>query len=113
MQMHQGNHHIRPAVPSAFIPLLVLGLAMVSAAARAGGVLDLEPEGPIAAREDQLIAITLGLMLIVLIPVFAMTLIFAWHYRAGNTRATYMPKWSAARSGSCSISIGTCFCRRS
>jgi cytochrome o ubiquinol oxidase subunit 2 len=34
------------------------------------------------------------LMLIVVLPVFAMTLYFAWHYRASNTKATYAPNWS-------------------
>jgi cytochrome o ubiquinol oxidase subunit 2 len=33
-------------------------------------------------------------MLIVVIPVIVLTLWFAWHYRASNTKATYTPNWS-------------------
>jgi cytochrome o ubiquinol oxidase subunit 2 len=29
-----------------------------------------------------------------LVPVIVMTLVFAWRYRASNTKATYAPKWS-------------------
>ncbi len=33
-------------------------------------------------------------MLIVVIPVIVLTLVFAWRYRASNTKAKYAPKWS-------------------
>jgi cytochrome o ubiquinol oxidase subunit 2 len=45
-------------------------------------------------HEKNLILIALGLMSVVVIPVIALTLWFAWRYRASNTRATYAPKWS-------------------
>ncbi len=54
----------------------------------------LDPKGDIGAQEKQLILIALGLMLLVVIPVIALTLWFGWRYRASNTNATYAPKWS-------------------
>ncbi len=42
----------------------------------------------------QLILVCTGLMLLVVIPVIALTLYFAWRYREGNTKATYAPDWS-------------------
>ena len=40
----------------------------------------------------------LGLMLLVVIPVILLTLYFAWHYRATNTKATYAHKWAHSTS---------------
>lgn len=54
----------------------------------------LNPKGDIGTQEKNLILIALGLMLLVVIPVIALTLWFAWRYRASNTRATYAPKWA-------------------
>jgi cytochrome o ubiquinol oxidase subunit II len=54
----------------------------------------LSPKGDIGMQEKSLILIATGLMLVVVIPVIAMTLYFAWRYRASNTKATYAPKWS-------------------
>ena len=54
----------------------------------------LDPKGDIGVQEKRLILIALGLMLLVVIPVIALTLGFAWRYRASNTRATYAPKWA-------------------
>src|SRR6201987_3431792 len=33
-------------------------------------------------------------MLLIIVPVIALTLIFAWKYRASNTEAVYAPEWS-------------------
>lgn len=52
------------------------------------------PQGAIGEQEKSLILIATGLMLLVVIPVIALTLFFAWRYRASNTRANYQPKWS-------------------
>ena len=54
----------------------------------------LDPKGPIAADEKQLIITATVLMLIVVIPVIVLTLVFAWRYRAGNSKARFMPNWS-------------------
>ena len=54
----------------------------------------LDPKGDIGAQEKSLILIALGLMAVVAVPVIAMTLWFAWRYRAGNKKARYAPNWS-------------------
>ena len=54
----------------------------------------LDPKGDIGAQERTLILLALGIMLAVVIPVIVLTLVFAWRYRASNTKATYAPKWA-------------------
>lgn len=54
----------------------------------------LSPKGDVGMQEKSLILTALGLMLLVVIPVIVLTLVFAWKYRASNTKATYAPKWS-------------------
>jgi len=53
----------------------------------------LSPSGDIAVQQRDLIVISVALMLIVIVPVMALTIWFAWRYRASNTRATYAPDW--------------------
>jgi len=69
------------------LPLLVAVLSGCQ-----GGILD--PKGQVAADEKSLIITATLLMLLVVIPVIVMTLVFAWKYRASNTKAEYQPKWS-------------------
>ncbi|MEM6229830.1 ubiquinol oxidase subunit II [Shewanella scandinavica] len=57
-----------------------------------GGVLD--PKGQIGIDEKHLIIVATLLMLIVVIPVIAMTLYFAWKYRDGRDQEIYAPKWA-------------------
>jgi len=57
----------------------------------------LHPAGPVGVIEAQLIVETFAAMLIVVIPVFVMTAVFAWRYRASATNSTYAPQWSSSR----------------
>jgi cytochrome o ubiquinol oxidase subunit 2 len=71
----------------------------VGAAALVGGcnmtyVPVLDPKGPIALAERDLLITAFVLMLIVVIPVFVMAFLFAWRYRSSNTEARYTPDWS-------------------
>jgi cytochrome o ubiquinol oxidase subunit II len=59
---------------------------------RAEGVLD--PQGPIAAAERTILYNATSIMLVVVVPVIVLILVFAWWYRASNTRATYQPTWA-------------------
>lgn len=51
----------------------------------------LNPKGVIALKEYRLIVFCTWMMLIVVIPVFIITVVFAWRYRADNTKAKYKP----------------------
>ena len=53
----------------------------------------LAPSGDVAAQQRDLLVISTLLMLIIIIPVMALTAWFAWHYRAANKKARYQPDW--------------------
>ena len=53
----------------------------------------LDPKGPVGEAERDIILLATGLMLIVVVPVIIMALVFAWRYRASNTKAVYAPEW--------------------
>lgn len=61
-----------------------------------GGVLD--PKGQVGMDEKHLIIVATLLMLIVVIPVIAMTLFFAWKYRDGRDQEIYAPKWAHSKT---------------
>jgi cytochrome o ubiquinol oxidase subunit 2 len=54
----------------------------------------MNPTGDIAMQERNLILIALGMMLLVIIPVMALTIIFAWRYRKGRAPASYDPNFT-------------------
>ncbi|MFN8769992.1 MAG: ubiquinol oxidase subunit II [Neisseriaceae bacterium] len=54
----------------------------------------LDPKGVTALEERNLIFTALGLMLIVVIPTFIMTIVFARKYRASNVSAKYDPTFT-------------------
>jgi cytochrome o ubiquinol oxidase subunit 2 len=51
------------------------------------------PSGYVAVQQRDLIFASTVLMLLIIVPVIALTLIFAWHYREENTDAAYDPEW--------------------
>ena len=53
----------------------------------------LHPSGMVAAQQGHLILASTVLMLLVVVPVIALTGIFAWRYRQSNSAATYTPDW--------------------
>lgn len=54
----------------------------------------LDPKGPIALAERDLLFDAFYVMMLVIVPIIILTLWFAWKYRATNTKATYTPKWA-------------------
>lgn len=54
----------------------------------------MNPKGVIGVEQKNLILISVGLMLIVVVPVIFMAFIFAWKYRESNKKATYSPDWA-------------------
>ena len=55
------------------------------------GVLD--PHGPVGKAERIILYDATAIMLAVVIPVIVLTLVFAWWFRAKNSRARYRPDW--------------------
>lgn len=53
----------------------------------------LQPAGVVGAQERSLMLIATILMLVVVVPVFILTLGIVWRYRASNLKATYTPEW--------------------
>ncbi|OHA79392.1 MAG: ubiquinol oxidase subunit II [Candidatus Yonathbacteria bacterium RIFCSPHIGHO2_01_FULL_44_41] len=56
------------------------------------------PKGIMALAERNLIITATLLMLIVVIPVFILLAVFAWRYRASNTKAKYTPDWQSNKA---------------
>ena len=70
----------------------LLAVVLIGAATLGGcseGVLD--PKGPIAAAERQILFNSLGIMLAIVIPTILATLGVAFWFRASNSRARYLP----------------------
>ena len=57
------------------------------------GTVLLNPSGDIAMQQGRLIVVSTVLMLIIIVPVIALTVFFAWKYRASNKQAEYAPEW--------------------
>ncbi len=75
------------------LPLLPL-TALLSACS--GDVLN--PAGDIALQQRDIIYISTALMLVIIVPVMALTVLFAWRYRASNKDATYDPHFDHSTS---------------
>ena len=71
------------------------GLLLAGAALPLAGcnTLLLNAPGDVAAQQGNLIVVSTLLMLLIILPVIALTLFFAWRYRASNKDATYAPDW--------------------
>lgn len=79
-----------------FIFLALLAVAVLLLLAfllRGSNIAVLNPKGEIAEKQRDLINIATWLMMIVMIPVFILTVVFAWKYREKNTKAKYSPDW--------------------
>ena len=53
----------------------------------------MSPSGDIAVQQRDLVLISTGLMLLIIIPVIVLTLLFAYRYRQANKAAKYEPNW--------------------
>jgi cytochrome o ubiquinol oxidase subunit 2 len=70
------------------------GLIATSLIALAGcNTVVMNPSGDIAAQQSHLIVVSTLLMCLIIVPVIALTLLFAWRYRKNNTAAEYTPDW--------------------
>ncbi|WP_024516108.1 ubiquinol oxidase subunit II [Bradyrhizobium sp. Tv2a-2] len=53
----------------------------------------LAPAGDVALQQRDLVIISTVLMLLIVLPVMALTVLFAWRYRQSNAAARYEPEW--------------------
>ena len=67
--------------PLAVLPFLLGGCDMVV----------MNPTGDIALQQRNLILFSVGVMLLIIVPVMALTVLFAWRYRRGNPDKVYDP----------------------
>ncbi len=72
------------------LPLLALPLLTMLGGCKLRGAAS---GGYVAEQQRNLVLAATGLMLLIIIPVIAFTLIFAWRYRATNEDAVYDPEW--------------------
>jgi cytochrome o ubiquinol oxidase subunit 2 len=70
------------------------GLALLTAACDLKHAAVLDPKGPIALAERNLLFDAFYVMMLVIVPIIILTLWFAWRYRASNTKAVYAPTWA-------------------
>jgi cytochrome o ubiquinol oxidase subunit 2 len=54
----------------------------------------LDPRGPVGGAERTILLDSLAIMLAIVVPVIVGVLGFAWWFRAGNRRATFLPTWA-------------------
>src|SRR5262245_17403655 len=74
---------IRSVVPLfMFSPFLLGGCGMVV----------LDPAGDVARQQGDLVLLSTALMLLIILPVMALTILFAWKYR-DKADARYDPDW--------------------
>jgi cytochrome o ubiquinol oxidase subunit 2 len=64
---------------------------LISLSACNRGLLD--PVGPVGSAEKTILINSTAIMLAIIIPVILATLAFAWWFRRGNSKATYLPDW--------------------
>ncbi len=79
---------MKSVIRSRWLPLLATAFLLTGC-----DMVLLNPSGYIALQQRDLIYVSTGLMLLIIVPVIFLTLLFAWRYRAGNVTARYEPDW--------------------
>ncbi len=80
---------------SLLLPMIVAVLLLVFLQDKTVAVL--QPAGIIAEKQRNLLIAATLLSLLVIVPVYILTIYIAWKYRAGNTGARYEPDWAHSR----------------
>lgn len=94
--MAQQKRGKRPFITGLVVGAILLVDAAVLVAVSLGRSFPiLQPKGTIAHQEYTLILITVGLGVLVVVPVFILLFSIAWKYRAGNKKAKYQPEFSS------------------
>lgn len=89
----------KPRIPksikiSIFSVLILIMLTVIVLYLRTLHIDMLNPAGIIALKERNLMAFTVLLGSVIIVPVFILTIAIAWRYRESNTKATYKPDWA-------------------
>lgn len=77
-------------------PAWLAAMALAAGLTGCSKAVVLNPAGDVAAQQGHMVITATLLMLIIIVPVIALTLWFAWKYRqsnAANTEADYDPEW--------------------
>jgi cytochrome o ubiquinol oxidase subunit II len=73
--------------------LRILTLLPLFLALAACDMVVLNPSGDVAVQQRDLLVMSTWLMLLIIVPVMALTVLFAWRYRHTNREARYEPDW--------------------
>ena len=87
----------QPRARKLFAVAAVCGLAALTAGCGGDAIPIANPKGPVGLAERDILFRAFLIMLVVIIPVFAMAFWFAWRYRATNKQARYEPDWMSNR----------------
>jgi cytochrome o ubiquinol oxidase subunit 2 len=85
---------VKQAVDKLLRPVMAVGAMLLAGACDLRHSAVLDPKGPIALAERDLLRDAFVVMMLVIVPIIVLTLWFAWRYRASNTKAVYAPKWA-------------------
>jgi cytochrome o ubiquinol oxidase subunit II len=83
---------LRP-VPAAALPVRRVALVLLPALLSACDWAVLDPRGPVGQADRTILLDSLAIMLAIVVPTIVATFVFAWWFRASNTRARYLPDW--------------------
>lgn len=89
----------KPRIPKSiritiFSVLIIAMLTVIVLYLRTLHIDMLNPAGIIALKERNLMAFTVLLGSVIIVPVFILTIAIAWRYRESNTKAVYKPDWA-------------------
>lgn len=76
------------------VALMTAGIVYILQGFSLNDVVVLASKGEIGVKQRSLFWTATWLMCIVVIPVFVMSVVFAWKYRANQQKATYRPEWA-------------------
>ena len=89
--LNERNERNEREMPPPWARLLPFGI--LAAFLSGCDLVVLHPSGAAAAQQGHLILVSTVLMLLIVVPVLALTVLFAWRYRASAKSATYAPDW--------------------
>ena len=97
MRPPKRSRHQRPSRQPPFENCVraarIIVVAQMAALLSGCNVVLLHPAGDVAVQQRDLVIASTVLMLLIIVPVMALTALFAWRYRQSNKDAVYEPDW--------------------